>query len=346
MGSMQRIALACAIIALSCSAAIAEPVFSISPVITKRYTDATIVDIAFSPDRAYFASVNKDNSVKMWNPVTGALMKTMTGHSATLRYVSVSPDGKQIASASIANEPVKIWDAATGTLVRDIMAQDGCMGIAFSPAGGLLATCGGLINEKNMAGAILWDTATGARKAVLMREKSDLSHPTSLSFSRDGKFLAVGLANKKPGIRVFDTATGKLVRAIAHGLDINAVDFSPDGAMIAGGGGESGKTSHVYLWNAASGKLVRTIEGHTSFITSVRFSPDGRLLASGSFATDTRFRLWDPATGALVQSMDKTRIRTHAVHFSPDGSRLAAVLVTYGNLGNPPVLEIYEAGGK
>ena len=58
----------------------------------------------------------------------------------------------------------------------------------------------------------------------------------------------------------------------------------------------------VKLWEAATGRLLRTFEGHSQAVTSVAFSPDGAYLLSGS--ADKTFKLWDAATGQLVRSPD------------------------------------------
>jgi WD40 repeat protein len=69
-----------------------------------------VTSVAFSPDNKLIVSGGYDNTVKVWDAATGALIRTFTGHTATVWAVGFSPDGKSIASAS-SDKTVKIWNA-------------------------------------------------------------------------------------------------------------------------------------------------------------------------------------------------------------------------------------------
>ncbi len=74
--------------------------------------------------------------------------------------------------------------------------------------------------------------------------------------------------------------------------------FDPTGQTLASGSGD--KT--VKLWEPASGKLLRTLEGHTETVCSVAFDPTGQTLASGS--DDNTVKLWEPASGKLLRTLE------------------------------------------
>ena len=65
--------------------------------------------VAFSPDGQILASASDDDTVKLWNPATGALLRTLAGHRSAVQSVAFSPDGRTLASASWDNT-VKLWN--------------------------------------------------------------------------------------------------------------------------------------------------------------------------------------------------------------------------------------------
>ena len=96
--------------------------------------------------------------------------------------------------------------------------------------------------------------------------------------------------------------------------------MSPDGSLLASGGPDN----DISLWDAATGELVRRLEGHSDAIADgagLAFSPTGEHLASASY--DETARLWDVATGESLQVLRGHNGRVYCVAFTPDGSRVA-----------------------
>jgi WD40 repeat protein len=114
-------------------------------------------------------------------------------------------------------------------------------------------------------------------------------------------------------IRDIDT----IIEALDRQAPVSAIAFSPDGALIA-----SGSEDHmVRVWQPASGRLVRRLEGHASAVTAVAFSPDGSVIASAS--NDRTVRLWEARSGRLLRTLQGHVYHVYAIAFDPHRSWLA-----------------------
>jgi WD40 repeat protein len=100
--------------------------------------------------------------------------------------------------------------------------------------------------------------------------------------------LASSGAEDNETVRLWDPATGQQLRTMTgHDGKVFGVAFSPDGRLLASGGGDN----TVRLWDPATGEHRGTLAGHDDPVFGVAFSPDGRLLATASY--DKTVRLWD-----------------------------------------------------
>jgi WD40 repeat protein len=183
--------------------------------------------------------------------------------------------------------------------------------IAFSPDGKLLALDDG-------AGFIkLFDVSTGKQAAAL--DRRGFPGARSLAFSPDGKSLAVA---RSMDLQVWDIAKEKVAFSIKiddEGAP-NGIAYSPDGKILAASGWFHTATLH----DAATGKLLATLEGHQK-VDPLTFSPDGKRLATSSTGEGT-VMIWDVAPRKALFTLDAHAANTgsYALAFSPDGKTLAS----------------------
>ena len=102
---------------------------------------------------------------------------------------------------------------------------------------------------------------------------------------------------------------------------VRSVCFSPDGRRLASAHNASlDKTAKV--WNATTGELQFTLNGHAGQVISVAFSPDGKRLATAS--NDGMVPMWDTNTGQELFRLKGHSSYVVAAAFSSDGKRLAS----------------------
>ena len=206
------------------------------------------------------------------------------------RRTSWSPDGRFLALLS---EGVSLYDAETFQLVRTLAEGENIADFAFLPDGKALATAGD--------GVKVWKVDTGGELQVL-RDFSEVDH---VAASPDGKTLALGIGQV---VKLVDWTSGNELTTFPIGSTDSNIAFSPDGLWLATGGGlaggdvvtyavpsgDLGKTMEghtnwikevvystdgrvlasasvdgtVKLWEAMTGRLLNTLEGHQGQVGS------------------------------------------------------------------------------
>ena len=96
-----------------------------------------------------------------------------------------------------------------------------------------------------------------------------------------------------------------------------SVAWRPGGKLLAVASGPM-----ILVYDAATGRCRRILEGHSHGVSSVSWSPDGGQLASGS--DDNTVRVWDAASGRLARTLEGHSNGVMSVSWSPDGGQLAS----------------------
>ncbi|TMC19863.1 MAG: hypothetical protein E6J33_05000 [Chloroflexi bacterium] len=279
--------------------------------------------VAWSPDGSRIASAGADQTVQIWDIITGNHICTCLGHTDAVSALAWSPDGRRIASASN-DKTVQVWDADNGQKIFAYTSHsDWVNAVAWSPDGKRIASAG---IDKTVR---IWDATTG-RHIYTYRGHSDWVR--AVAWSPDGSRIAsasddqtvhVWDAERPPGM--LQLRNPLAVNAYrGHSDRVNAVAWSPDGKRIA----SASHDQTVQLWDA-SRNLIYTYRGHLSAVFALAWSPDGKRIASGSGdgntdGVDNCVRVWDTTTGDTIYIYHGDREAVHTVAWSPDGTRLVS----------------------
>ncbi len=236
------------------------------------------------------------------------------GHGGMVRAVDISPDGGRVLTGSF-DFTARLWNFGDQTEIGILDAHLGPVtNVAFVGDGRRALT------TSDDGTAILWDLET----LKPLRKLEGPGHKImGLAVSADGRRAATGSWDKT--VRLWDLDQGKETLVIRHNSPINSVVFTHAGKNVAAGD-HAGK---IRFWDAQSGRLRGTLEGHAMGITQLSVSADGRRLLSASI--DKTLKLWDLEKMAEAGSFEDDDGQIYAAAFSPDG-KTALSAGRYGNL--------------
>ncbi len=235
------------------------------------------------------------------------------GHTAHLYSAAFSPDGKQVVTASF-DHTAKIWDAASGKLLADLVGHREAVEYAeYSPDGKRILTASRDNTVK------VWDAVTGFPLTSL---RAHTSAVWSAHFSPDGRKIVS--ASDDSTARVWDAVTGKLLLVlVGHDGGVNYAQFSPDGKKIV----TTSEDSTAGVWDAATGKLLAVLSGHEASVATAQFSPDGKKILTAS--EDKIAAIWDAVSGKPLTLLMGHGEMLRFASFSPDGKKIVTASYDY-----------------
>lgn len=329
----------------------------LSPALVAAFLASGLAGVAepFKIDRAIADEPASNNE-----PITDSkqIRATLRGHTATVWSMAFAPDGATLATSTVSDGIVKLWDVASAKEKREVKTSGTVLGLAFRPDG---ATLGAILARRlgkdgraltkpykltdvkgYSAGMLLWDVKTGKEKGAFLRPSShDYAH---IALTRDGKTLAARetwlewpdknlvdpkqLEKRNPALRksrllLWDVAAGEDLGEIPDTFFSGKMAFAPDGKTLA-----IAYNGGVRRWDVATRKLraeLKLANGDKLWPNNLAFAPDGKTVAVCNYRGTVT--VWDVASGKVKARLQHEEPESACcLAFAPDGTTLAVGL--------------------
>jgi WD40 repeat protein len=298
--------------------------------------------LAFTRDGKRLVTCRHSGKVGVWEVTKPRPLKLFSlppGHAGFVYQAVFSPDGKRLASAGDDGR-VKIWDVDSHRELSSLETQT-VKAMAFDRAGKYLATAG-------LDGTVtIWGNPTDAE--IVQQTTTTFAELTAFP-AHTGPVRAMAFDTKGDRLAtVGDDRTAKvwdLTRKIwdlkrkgrdlkrwrptplepglygrhgdSHAGIILAVEFSPDGRLLATGGTD--KSVRVWDLSAPKGKrMAFFLQGPASEVNCLAFSPDGKSLYAGGL--DKIIRVWD-----ISSPSPETQVKDPAFAWAAHAGRVVSVV--------------------
>jgi WD40 repeat protein/serine/threonine protein kinase len=245
--------------------------------------------------------------------------RTISAHDGLAFFVSFSPNGRFVATASN-DKTARVWDVATGKLRAIFSGHTNDVNcVVFSPDEKTLATA------SDDGTVRLWDIGTATFRKAIWNHTCPI---IGVAFNPANGQLACSASDGT--ISIFDCASSKPIATIrAHaGQKIDDLSFSCDGKMLA----TAGRDATARLWDP-SANYRQLAEFQVPDARSVGFSHDRQKLAVGSSFGASIYHI---RTGELLSQIPIEGQKVRCVQFTGDDSSL----VTAGDLSADRLVDL------
>jgi WD40 repeat protein/uncharacterized caspase-like protein len=296
--------------------------------------------VAFSTDGKKILSGSYDYTLKLWDAESGNEIRSFPGHKYFIHSVAISPKGDFAVSASW-DHTLKVWNLVTGKLQKSLQTKTywtSSCDFSSDWKTMVMASDSGTLKQWDLSrgkevSPIVIHPASAPGLSTFYREQVDPE--TEVVISPDGSFAIIN-STYGENAKLYDLASGKVIRNFPVNNTFNALAISPDGKQLAANSNQG----TLAIWNTQSDQV--RILGNNSPATylAMAFSSDGgRLITTDR---DSYIRVWDLSTGKEKLAIPANKDQIHSISISPDGKKL----ITAGFYENKLTVWDLEKGNK
>ena len=278
--------------------------------------DDMVAGVAVSADGSTLLTGTYGGQVTLWDLPARTRRTDLAPMLTDTRALAISPDGRTIATGAV-DGTLRLW-AADGKPVR-ALSLPALLKAAAGPAGdqAVLTTAvspdGAVLAAGTPDGrVVLWDVASGTVRRTI---KAHAHSVTAVSYLTDGTLLSAGTDKVVRRWGADGTAMSKTSPVEWSLIDLAATG---DGKVVVTGDDNGG----VQVQDLTTGKVVRSLAGHTARVSAVDVTSDGKTAITSS--DDGSVRIWDVAAGSTRRVVSDHSGKVYTVRFSPDGTRAAS----------------------
>lgn len=293
-----------------------------------------VTAVCFSPDGKYVVSGSYDGTVKFWDVLTGANIKTYQEHFLeNILTLNLSHDGKYLVTGN-GNKTIRIIDVNAN---KDLVLLPGDktnleQGFFYPDGNSVINTSEDL--TANNAGSTnltvkIWDWSGSEKVSAfqsikkLLKDVNDASGSLKiLGFSRDFKnVISCYSIGAKSIINIYDLKTGECKKTLNYSgsiYSINIAAFSTDSKILAIGD----NNGTVEVWNIEREMVLKsTFKSFKNGLEAISVSPDGKLIVTGGDEGNgsNSLKVWNANDGKKIFTMTGHVNGINSVCFSPDG---------------------------
>ncbi|HEY6063841.1 MAG TPA: WD40 repeat domain-containing protein, partial [Chitinophagaceae bacterium] len=255
-------------------------------IFTLNEKGSNVLSAQFSPGDKWLLTIQEGNLIKIWNAATGKLAKVLNGLSAIIFNLYFSANATELTA--LTEKETLSWNTTTWTIKRKAQGKlDGPDFSTLTPDTKNIVTASYDPADRFVK---LWNA--DSRKFVYkINGEKTITDSTDI-FQSESWLNGTVVA-----------ASNTVIAAVLKTIKYNNFSF----------GLSNDKT--VKIWNAANGKLIDSLVGHTDAVSFIQFSPDGKKIITAS--NDRTAKIWDAATGSLLLDLGGHTFNIRDALFSP-----------------------------